>query len=231
MLGLASLNNLSVAWVSRWGSHLNARAWASLSGFVLLLLRTQSCLFHNPYPPYSCLRQFRSIHATSGLYCSGLIQLIANIYQLIVFVIDVIVLSLFNCLISSTFYEQLLLSRIPPECAIRHWWLDCLFPLLGSSPVKAALVKRWWNWLQGTVIHLRASMRTPRGTRREWRSCRRCCRRSSPWRVCDGEVRTIDLSPPDKNTKKSKFNHPLPPLYSLLLSINLQWKMPLTGLL
>ncbi len=38
--------------------------------------------------------------------------------------------------ISPTFYEQLLGKQIP-KSAIRYWWLDCLFALLGSVCIKA----------------------------------------------------------------------------------------------
>jgi len=60
MLGGASLNNLAAAWVSRWGLGLDAMTQASILGFVLLLPRTQSCLFHNPYPQY--------VRGSSGQY-------------------------------------------------------------------------------------------------------------------------------------------------------------------
>ncbi len=49
MLGGKSLNNLSVAWVSLWGSRLKAGLDLHYLCFILLLLRTQSSLFHNPY--------------------------------------------------------------------------------------------------------------------------------------------------------------------------------------
>ncbi len=58
VLGGASLNSLSVAWVSRWGSCLK-EAWASLPGFVLWLLRTYLWASCNPYPPLFVFEEVR----------------------------------------------------------------------------------------------------------------------------------------------------------------------------